>query len=134
MNFNTCVSQLMICVNEFTAAKVTSRALMETFLVLVSPIAPHVAEELWEKLGHRESIALAPWPKADPRWLMADSMKIVVQVNGKLRGQFDCGASATEAEVFALALGLEDVRKFLDGKELKKKIYVPKKLVNFVAV
>ncbi len=134
MNFNTCVSQLMICVNEFTAAKVNNRELMESFVVLVSPIAPHIAEELWEKLGHKESIALAPWPKADPRMLVADSMRIVVQVNGKLRGQFDCAASASEESVLAQAMGLEEVKKFTEGKEIKKKIYVPKKLVNLVAV
>ncbi len=132
MNFNTVVSQLMICVNEFGAAKVTNQEFIEKFLVLVSPIAPHIAEELWAKIGHRESIAHAPWPKADPQWLVNDSMKIVVQVNGKLRGQFECSAGAAEAEVFALALELDDVRKFMAGKELKKKIYVPKKLVNFV--
>lgn len=132
MNFNTVVSQLMICVNEFSSAKVSSKELMEKFVVLVSPIAPHIAEELWAKLGHKGSIAFAPWPKADPRWLVSDTMKIVVQVNGKLRGQFECSASAAEADVFAQALTLEEVKKFMEGKELKKKIYVPKKLVNFV--
>jgi leucyl-tRNA synthetase len=134
MSFNTVVSQLMICVNEFAARKVTERALLETFVVLVSPIAPHIAEELWEKLGHRESVARAPWPKADPRLLVADTMKIAVQVNGKLRAEFACSATAGQDEIFALALALDDVKKFTDGKEIKKKIYVPKKLVNFVAV
>jgi len=134
MSFNTCISQFMICVNEFTALKAHNRELMEKFLVLVSPIAPHIAEELWEKLGHKESITKAPWPKADPKWLVNDEMKIVIQVNGKLRGEFTCATSATEADVFALALAHEEVKKFIEGKEIKKKIYVPKKLVNLVAV
>ncbi len=132
MSFNTCISQFMICVNEFAAAKTNNRELIEKFLVLVSPIAPHVAEELWQKLGQKESITRAPWPKADPKWLVNDSMKIVVQVNGKLRGEFTCAAGASEADVFALALSNEEVKKYTDGKEIKKKIYVPKKLVNLV--
>jgi leucyl-tRNA synthetase len=134
MNFNTVVSQLMICVNEFTSAKITNRDVMEKLVVLVSPIAPHIAEELWERLGHKESVERAPWPKADPKWLVNDSMKIAVQVNGKLRAEFSCAAGATQEEVFQLAMALEEVKKFTDGKEIKKKIYVPKKLVNFVAV
>jgi leucyl-tRNA synthetase len=134
LNFNTCVSQFMICVNEFSSAKVQNREFIETFVPLLSPFAPHLAEELWEKLGHKDGIARAPWPKADPAWLVADSMRIVVQVNGKVRGQFDCAAGLGEAEIFAQAAALEDVKRFTDGKEIKKKIYVPKKLVNFVAV
>ena len=114
--------------------KVTNRAVMETVVVLASPIAPHIAEELWEKLGHKESVEFAPWPKVEPKWLVADSMKIAVQVNGKLRAEFSCSSSASQDDVFAAALALDDVKKFTDGKEIKKKIYVPKKLVNFVAV
>jgi len=134
MSFNTVVSQLMICVNELSALKVTNRAVMETVVVLASPIAPHIAEELWEKLGHKESVEFAPWPKVEPKWLVADSMKIAVQVNGKLRAEFSCSSSASQDDVFAAALALDDVKKFTDGKEIKKKIYVPKKIVNFVAV
>ncbi|MGZ3650264.1 MAG: leucine--tRNA ligase [Bdellovibrionota bacterium] len=134
MNFNTVVSQLMICVNEFTSQKANNRAVLETLLVLASPIAPHIAEELWAKMGHKESIERSLWPKADPRWLVNDSMKIVVQVNGKLRGEFTCAASTAEPEIFALAAALEEVVKFTEGKEIKKRIYVPKKLVNFVAI
>jgi leucyl-tRNA synthetase len=134
MSFNTVVSQLMILVNELTSQKVTNRAVMELVTVLVSPIAPHIAEELWEKLGHEESVERAPWPKVDSKWLVADSMKIVVQVNGKLRGEFTCAAGTPEAEVLAQASALEEVKKFTEGKEIKKRVYVPKKLVNFVAV
>lgn len=134
MNFNTCVSQFMICVNDFASAKVQNKEFLEKFLVLLSPFAPHLAEELWNKMGHKESIARAPWPKADPKLLVSDTMKIVIQVNGKLRGEFNCAASATEADIFALALAHEDIVKVTAGKEIKKKIYVPKKLVNLVVV
>ncbi|RZA08832.1 MAG: leucine--tRNA ligase [Proteobacteria bacterium] len=133
LNFNTSVSQFMICVNEFGGAKVTNKKFVETFLVLLSPFAPHLAEELWAKLGHSTSVQKAPWPEADPKLLVADSMKIMVQVNGKLRGQLEASISATQDEVFAMALANPDVQKFIEGKEIKKKIYVPKKLVNFVA-
>ena len=132
LNFNTCVSQFMICVNEFPAMKVHERKFVETFALLLSPFAPHLAEELWQKLGHKESIARAPWPKVDPRYLVADTMRIAVQVNGKVRDQFDCAVGLKEEEVFALALGREDVQRHMAGKEVKKKIYVPKKLVNIV--
>jgi leucyl-tRNA synthetase len=124
----------MILVNELTTLKVTNRTVMEAVLTLASPLAPHISEELWEKLGHKESIERAPWPKADPKWLTADTMKIVVQVNGKLRGELSVPSSADADAIYAAALLLDDVKKFTDGKEIKKKIYVPKKLVNFVAV
>lgn len=132
LNFNTSISQFMISVNEFGQTKGVTKEFLETFTVLLSPFAPHLAEELWQKLGHKETVAYAPWPKADPKFLVADSMRIVVQVNGKLKAQFDAPASATEADVLALALANEDVKKAIEGKEIKKKIYVPKKLVNLV--
>lgn len=132
LSFNTSVSQFMIAVNEFTGLKVRNRSLVKDFVVLLSPFAPHLAEELWQELGEKGSIARAPWPKADPKWLVADSMRIAVQVNGKLRGQFDAPVAATEEELYKMALAIEDVKKFTDGKEMKKKIYVPKKLINFV--
>ena len=134
LNFNVCVSQFMICVNEFSTHKVQNKEFIETFLVLLSPFAPHLAEEIWAKMGHTNSIASAAWPKADPKLLVASSMRIVVQVNGKLRDEFECSVSATEEEVFALALGRADIKRLSEGKEIKKKIYVPKKLVNLVIV
>ena len=133
LSFNTSVSQFMICVNEFSSAKVTNKAFLETFVTLLSPYAPHLAEELWSQLGHQTSVQNAPWPKADPKLLVADSMRIAVQVNGKLRADFEAPIAATQEEIFAMALAIPDVQKFLDGKEIKKKIYVPKKLVNLVA-
>ncbi len=132
LNFNTSVSQFMICVNELAQAKVLHREILEPLTILLSPFAPHLAEELWEKLGHKESVSSAPWPKANPAYLVADTLKIAVQVNGKLRGQFEVAAGATEEEILQQALANPDVKKFTEGKEIKKKIYVPKKLVNLV--
>lgn len=134
LNFNTCVSQFMICVNEFASAKTLNRDLVEKFLIVLAPFAPHLSEEIWEKLGHKDSITKAPWPKADPKLLVADTMRIVVQINGKLKDQFDCPISSTQEEVLAMALSREDVKKQTAGKEIKKQIYVPKKLVNLVVV
>jgi leucyl-tRNA synthetase len=133
LNFNTSVSQFMICVNEFGKADVRSKEFFETFAILLSPYAPHLAEEIWHKLGNSQSIQKAPWPKANPAYLVVDSMRIAVQINGKLRAQFDAPSGASQEEVFALAESNEEVKKYLEGKEIKKKIYVPKKLVNFVA-
>ncbi|MCO5143461.1 MAG: leucine--tRNA ligase [Oligoflexia bacterium] len=134
LNFNTCVSQFMICVNQFSASKVKEKSFIETFLILLSPFAPHMAEELWHRLGHTTSVTKQSWPKVDKKWLVESEMKIVVQVNGKLRAQFMCDINATEAEIFEKALALPEVIKQLENKELKKKIYVPKKLVNLVVV
>lgn len=132
--FNTCVSQLMICVNEFSAAKIQNKGFIEQFLVLLSPFAPHFSEELWAELGHQESISRAPWPKAREDYLVSDSMHIAVQVNGKIRDEFDCSVLLTQDEVFALVLARAEIVKHTQGKEIKKKIYVPKKLVNLVVV
>ncbi len=132
LNFNTSVSQFMICVNEFAKANVRAKDFFETFAVLLAPYAPHLAEEIWHKLGHQESIQKAPWPKANPALLVMDSMKIVIQVNGKLRGEISVATGATQEEIFSAALANEEVKKYMEGKEIKKKIYVPKKLVNFV--
>jgi leucyl-tRNA synthetase len=134
LNFNTCVSQFMILLNELTASKVQNKEVLEIFVKLLSPFAPHLSEEMWQKLGHKDSVARAEWPKHDPKLLVADTMKIVVQINGKLRDQFECSASATQEEVLALALASPEVKKHIDGKEIKKQIYVPKKLVNLVVV
>jgi len=132
LNFNTCVSQFMICVNEFAGAKVRNRDLVKTFTILLSPFAPHIAEELWEQLGEKGSVNFAPWPKADPKLLVASTMKIVIQVNGKLRADFETSASADQESILAQALAHPEIQKLVAGKEIKKKIYVPKKLVNLV--
>jgi leucyl-tRNA synthetase len=134
LNFNTSVSQFMICVNEFGQAKVQNREFFETFVILLSPYAPHLAEELWQKLGHNESVSRAPWPIANPAFLVASSFTIAVQVNGKLKATIEVAASAEQEAIIEMALAHADVKKVTEGKEIKKKIYVPKKIVNLVVV
>jgi len=134
LNFNTSVSQFMICVNEFGQAKVQNREFFETFVILLSPYAPHLAEELWQKLGYTESVSRAPWPKANPAFLVASSFTIAVQVNGKLKATIEVAASAEQEAIIEMALAHADVKKATEGKEIKKKIYVPKKIVNLVVV
>jgi len=142
--FNTAIAALMELVNAATRFKAervpgpeadpADAAVLAdavgTLLVLLSPFAPHIAEDLWERLGHAETLARHPWPEADPRWLAADTVTIVVQVNGKLRGRFEAPADADEAAVTATAL--ETVADHLAGKAPRKVIHVPGKLVNVV--
>jgi leucyl-tRNA synthetase len=104
----------------------------DAFVRMLAPLAPHVAEELWRGLGHGESVAQAPWPEADPGLLSEDSISLVVQVNGKKRDEIRVSADASEEAVREAALASENVRKHLGGREPKKVIVVPGRLVNIV--
>jgi leucyl-tRNA synthetase len=108
------------------------RALAETFTLLLAPFAPHIAEEMWERLGHHKSLARRPWPEYDAAKLQESTMELPVQVNGKLRDKVSVPADATEAAILEAAARAEKVVPYLDGKTVRKKLYVPKKLVNFV--
>jgi len=105
---------------------------LEPFVLLLAPFAPHLAEELWQKLGHSHSLAYEPWPAFDPTKAAESSLEIVVQINGKVRAKIivPSGTAATQLE--ALAFADENVRKYTDGKKIVKKIVVPDKLVNIV--
>ncbi len=130
--FNTAVSTLMILVNALEKEPVLSLPQYSIFLKLLSPFAPHIAEELWEGLGNTESIFLSSWPEADPDFLVEDTVKIVVSVNGKVRDTFEISSDATEDDLKAKALGSEKIAKFLDGMAPKRIVVVPGKLVNIV--
>jgi leucyl-tRNA synthetase len=130
LRFNTAISQMMVFTNEMTKAEQRSRALLEPFVLLLAPFAPHLAEELWEVLGHRPSISQQPWPIFDPALTVSDRLTIPIQVNGKLRAKLDVGADATREQVEELAR--TQITEWLQGKEPKKVIYVEKKLINFV--
>ncbi|KKW42469.1 MAG: Leucyl-tRNA synthetase [Candidatus Magasanikbacteria bacterium GW2011_GWA2_56_11] len=133
MRFNTCVSQLMIFTNQLASGERTiKREYFEKLVLLVSTFAPHLGEELWSRLGHTSSVALAPWPTYDEALAAADEVTIVVQVNGKVRDEFTVPAETPEAEVKERALTSERVEKWLAGKEPKKVIYVKGKLVSIV--
>ena len=132
ISINTAISQLMIFINACYKEKVLTKKYMEGFLQLFNPVCPHVTEELWEKLGHNESIANSTWPTYDESLTKDDTYEMVVQVNGKVRGKMEVSTSATKEEMLALAKEIDNVKNYLDGHEVVKEIVVPQKLVNIV--
>src|SRR6185312_14465718 len=132
MRFNTAISRLMEFVNAFTGQDVRPRSAMETFTLLLSPMAPHLAEELWEILGHEQTLAYAPWPTFDPALLKDDEIEIPVQINGKLRGRILVPADAGREQIEAAARSDEKIVALIEGKPIRKTIVVPGKLINFV--
>jgi leucyl-tRNA synthetase len=137
MRFNTAISAMMVFVNDAITWETKPVSVLRDFLVLLAPFAPHLAEELWDKLNsslvtRHSSLAYAPWPKFDPALLIEDTLEIPVQVNGKLRDVIKVPANADNATVEAAAKASEKVRQFMAGKTIKKVIVVPKKLVNIV--
>ena len=133
MHFNTAVSALMIYFNELSSAGLVPAAHLETFLTLLHPLAPHITEELWQRLrGGDAFLSREKWPQADPALLQDDELDLGVQVNGKLRGRVKVPAAADEAAVKAAALENENVKRFLEGKTVVKVIVVPKKMVSIV--
>ena len=132
--FNTAVSSLMECLNAMEKEEGVSKKTFETFLLLLAPYAPHVAEELWERLGNTSLISRSAWPEFDSSLVVEKTISIAVQVNGKVRGELSIDPVATQDEVERAARALENVEKFLDGKTEKKVIYVPGRLINFVCI
>ncbi len=130
LSFNTAIAQMMMFVNELTPAEIRPRRILESFLIILAPFAPHLAEELWNRLGHTDSIAYVPWPKFDPALTVDDEVTVVVQVNGKLRERIAVAKGTGEAELQKRAH--EVVSKWLDGKQIVKTVTVPDKLVNIV--
>jgi leucyl-tRNA synthetase len=131
LRFNTGISAMMIFLNAAGARRL-SREQAETFSLILAPYAPHLAEELWSRLGHAQSLAYEPWPKLDESLLKADTVELVVQVNGKLRARLTLAAGLGAAETERLALADAKVIEHLEGKAPKKVIVVPGKLVNVV--
>lgn len=134
MHNNTAISQLMVFINECYKADRVPTEFAEGFVLLISPITPHLAEELWEKLGHEGTITYVPWPTFDEEKLVDDTVEIAVQINGKVRTKLVVDKDITKEELEKVALTNEDVQKWIDGKELKKVIAIPGRLVNIVAV
>ncbi len=132
MEYNTAISAMMIFVNEAQAWESLPRSMLSTFVLLLSPFAPHLAEELWSRLGHADTLAYEPWPAWDEAVLHEDEIEIPVQVNGKVRGRIRVAAEAGEETVIAQALACPEVVPFLAGKALQKKIFIPKRMVNLV--
>lgn len=132
LKFNTAISALMILVNDMEKEASVPEKHFKTLLVLLSPFAPHITEELWSMLGEKKSIFLAAWPKYDPKQIREETKVIGVQVNGKVRGTIELAIDATEAEAKALALADPKVKSFTEGKQVRKCIYVPGRILNFV--
>ncbi len=144
LHFNTAISAIMELFNATQARRSSGptdapgfwpvmREAVEAMLLLLSPMAPHIAEELWSMLGHDGLIAFAPWPKADAKVAEADVITVVVQVNGKVRSQLSLPKDATKEDVEQAALADEKVKRHIEGKQVRKVIYVPGRLVNVVA-
>lgn len=132
MRFNTAISAMMEFVNHLTRLELRSRRALEPFLLLLAPFAPHLAEELWAALGHSKSLAYEPWPTFDPALTKDDAIEVPVQINGKLRSKITVPAEADQEMLRATALADEKIKPQLDGKQIKKIIVVPGKLVNIV--
>jgi leucyl-tRNA synthetase len=131
-SFNTSVSTFMIAVNELTAQKCTSRDVLEPFLILISPYAPHIAEELWSKLGHSESISEAPFPIFEAKYLVESSKEYPISFNGKMRFTLELPLDLTKDEIEAAVMAHEKTAHYLEGRTPKKVIVVPGKIVNIV--
>lgn len=131
-SFNTSVSTFMIAVNELTAQKCTSREILEPLLILVSPYAPHIAEELWNKLGHKESISTAPFPKYEEKHVKENSKNYPVSFNGKMRFTLELPLDMSKEDIEKTVLTHEKTQEQLQGRTPKKVIVVPGKIVNIV--
>ena len=130
--FNTAIAAMMEFVNAANKWDAVPRQIMEPFLVLLSPFAPHLSEELWARLGHDESLAHADWPEYQDRLLQREVVEIPVQVNGTVRDTIEIEADADEAAVIGAAKAADNVARHLDGKDIHREIYVPGRIVNFV--
>ncbi len=132
LNFNTAISQMMIFVNELSKFDSIPTAIWTDFVKILSPYAPHLGEELWEKLGNKKSIAYEAWPTYNEEFLKDDTKEIVVMVNGKLRDKFEAAPGSDDETLKTMAFDREGVKKHTDGKEVVKVIVVKDKLVNIV--
>ena len=133
LNFNTAISQLMVFINDCYKANNIYKPYVEGFVKMLAPIAPHVSEELWQRLGNKETITYQPWPTYNASLLVDDEIEIVVQVNGKVRAKINIPKDLSKEDMQELALQNENVKLSIEGKEIKKVIAVPQKLVNIVA-
>jgi len=132
LRFNTAIAELIKLNNEMIGLSPVPRELAENFALMLSPFAPHVAEEIWSRLGHTKSLARRPWPSYDAAKLTESTMELPVQVNGKLRDKITVPSDADESTILKTAESAEKVQPWINGKAVKKRVYVPKKLVNFV--
>ncbi len=130
---NTIVSSFMEFINEVTSmSQPPDKETVEAFLIAIAPFAPHFAEELWQRTGHHPSIFFQKWPKWDERYTTADTVTVAVQINGKLRGTILVKAEAPEESVLEAAKNDPAITRYLDGKQIRKKVYVKNRILNLV--
>jgi leucyl-tRNA synthetase len=132
MSFNTAISQMMICLNDMEKLEAIKQSDFELFMKILSPFTPHVTEEIWSALGNKGLLAMESWPVADVSKMAESQVTIMIQINGKLRSQMTVAVTDTEETIVSQAQKLGEIQKWLEGKTIKKAIYVPKRLVNFV--
>ena len=132
LKFNTAISSMMILINEFAKEEEIAQEDFETFLKLLSPFAPHIAEELWSQLGHKKSIFTEKWPQFDKNLVKDETIELVIQINGKVRDKIEVAADIFEEEAKKIALASEKIKTILSGQEPKKVIFVRGRLINIV--
>lgn len=131
-SFNTCVSAMMVCANDLASQKCTSRSLLQDFIVMLSPFAPHLAEEVWHALGHSDSVVDAKWPELNEDFLKESTITYPISFNGKVRFTMDLPAEMSKAEIEKEVLRSDDTLRYLEGKKPQRVIVVPHKIVNIV--
>jgi leucyl-tRNA synthetase len=134
LRLNTAISQMMIFINEAMKLPLRPKQFMEGFVLLLAPFAPHIAEELWQRLGHTKSLAYEPWPQYDPSKTVEQTVEVVLQVNGKVRSKVQVPIDTPERDLEQLALQDENVKRHLNGKKIARSIVVKNKLVNLVVI
>jgi leucyl-tRNA synthetase len=132
LRFNTAVSSMMILSNHLSSLPAIPREALEKLVLCLSPFAPHLSEELWEKLGHAPSIADVAWPNYDPAFCVDERVEIAVQVNGRVRGRIELATDASEEAAVAAALEEPHVQKYVEGRPLRKVVYVPGRILNLI--
>ena len=132
MNFNTAISSMMVFINAVYKENVFPKEYALNFLKLLNPIAPHITEELWQRLGNNDTITYATWPNFDESKMVDEEFEMVVQVNGKVRGKIVVSTETSKEEMEKLALDISNVKNYIDGKEIVKIVTIPKKLVSIV--
>jgi len=132
LKFHTAISAMMVFVNEFTKFNKCSKQALENFVLLLAPFAPHIAEELWQRLGHKNTLAYETWPSYDEKYLVESEVEIAIQVTGKIRTRMTIAKGISESEVKEKVLLDETVRKWTEGKTIRKFIVVPDRLVNII--
>ena len=131
-SYNTALARLMELLNHISRAEVRNRIVFETYVKLLAPFAPYLSEEVWERLGHDQSVFLESWPEYEEEHTVRATIEFVVQINGKVRAKIEVAAEAEQAEIEAEALGHDRIQALTEGKKIVKKIFVPGKLLNLV--